>query len=289
MEQRAINASRQDTPTVREPDATARGSGTQSIQRAVAVLRILASRGHAGLRLAEIARHLRLERPTAHRILKCLCEEGVAAQDPASRRYHLGHLAFELGLAAAPQFSLRELCARSLTRLAELSGDTVFLTVRSGYDAVCIDRREGTFPIKALLLDIGTRRPLGIGAGGLALLMPLADAAVDEILQANATRLSAYSGLTVPRLAALVKRAKGAGYALNDVHHTHGAVSLALSIRTRFGDPFAAISIGAIEARMSLARRTELVVLLRNEIDELERMLAGLARANQDRGSRDEL
>ena len=258
-------------------EGATRNSGTQALQRALAVLRVIASRGHGGLRLAEIARHARLERPTVHRILKCLCEEGVAAQDPASRRYHLGHLAFELGLAAAPQFSLRELCARPLSRLAEQSGDTVFLTVRSGYDTVCIDRREGSFPIKALLLDVGTRRPLGVGAGGLALLMPLADDAVDEILQANAMRLAAYSGLTVPRLTALVKRSQGMGYALNDVHLTSGALSLALPIRTRFGDPFAALSIGAIESRMSPARQAELVGLLRNEVGDLERVLAGNA------------
>ncbi len=277
MEQRAVRPRRQVARPAREPGASARGSGTQTIQRAVAVLRVIASRGHAGLRLAEIARHTRLERPTVHRILKCLCEEGVAAQDTATRRYHLGHLAFELGLAAAPQFSLRELCARPLTRLAEQSGDTVFLTVRSGYDTVCIDRREGSFPIKALLLDVGTRRPLGVGAGGLALLMPLADDAIDEILQANATRLAAYAGLTVPRLAALVKRAQAMGYALNDVHHTRGALSLALPIRTRFGDPFAAISIGAIESRMTPARQAELVTTLKNEVEDLERVLAGKA------------
>lgn len=275
MEQRASRGIRRAPRLDPARNGAARHAGTQALQRALAVLRVIASRGHGGLRLAEIARHVRLERPTVHRILKCLCEEGVAAQDPASRRYHLGHLAFELGLAAAPQFSLRELCARPLTRLAERSGDTVFLTVRSGYDTVCIDRREGSFPIKALLLDVGTRRPLGVGAGGLALLMPLADDAIDEILQANATRLAAYSGLTVPRLASLVKRAQSTGYALNDVHLTHGALSLALSIRTRFGDPFAALSIGAIEARMSPARQAELVALLRNEVEELECVLAG--------------
>lgn len=260
--------------SARSSPALARGSGTQTIQRAVAVLRVIASRGHAGLRLAEIARHTGLERPTVHRILRCLCQEGVAAQEATTRHYHLGHLAFELGLAAAPQFSLRELCSHSLTRLAEHSGDTVFLTVRSGYDTVCVDRREGSFPIKALLLDVGTRRPLGVGAGGLALLMPLADAAIDEVLHANATRLAAYADLTVPRLSALVKRAQALGYALNDVHVTHGAISLALPIRTRFGDPFAAISIGAIESRMAPTRQAELAALLRQEVGNLEQALA---------------
>ncbi|MCZ7565818.1 MAG: IclR family transcriptional regulator [Burkholderiales bacterium] len=274
MERYPAAAARRPARSARAADAAPRNDGTQTIQRAVNVLRVIASRGHAGLRLAEIARHARLERPTVHRILKCLCAEGVAAQDPATRHYRLGHLAFELGLAAAPQFSLRELCAPTLSRLAERIGDTVFLTVRSGYDTVCIDRREGSFPIKALLLDVGTRRPLGVGAGGLALLMPLADAAVEEVARANATRLKAYAGLTVPRLVAMVKRSKSMRYALNDLPVTAGATSIALPIRTRFGDPFAAISVGAIESRMTPARRTELVEWLRAEVEALERLLA---------------
>jgi len=274
MERQTSPPGRRAPRADRAPGVAARNPGTQAIQRAVNVLRIIASRGHAGLRLAEIARHAHLERPTVHRILKCLCAEGVAAQDPATRQYRLGHLAFELGLAAAPQFSLRELCAPALSRLAERIGDTVFLTVRSGYDTVCVDRREGSYPIKALLLDVGTRRPLGVGAAGLALLMPLADSAVEEVARANATRLKAYAGLTVPRLLGMVKRARGMGYALNDVPVTAGATSVALPIRTRFGDPFAAISIGAIESRMTPARRTELVEWLRAEVESLERLLA---------------
>jgi DNA-binding IclR family transcriptional regulator len=141
-------------------------SGTQSIERAVTVLRVLASRGRHGMPLAEIARHASLNRPTVHRILKCLCAQGATARDPDSRRYYLGQLVFELGLAASPQFTLNELCRPALLRLADRTGDTVFLTLRSGYDAVCIDRREGSFPIRALVLDVGTRRPLGVGAGG---------------------------------------------------------------------------------------------------------------------------
>ncbi|NMG28322.1 IclR family transcriptional regulator domain-containing protein [Aromatoleum evansii] len=259
-------------------DKNGPGAGTQSIQRAAHVLRIIASRNGTGLRLVDIAAHSRLERPTAHRILKCLIAEGLVSQDAESRRYFLGRLVFELGLAASTSFNTRDLCRPALVRLAEKTGDTVFLTIRSGFDTVCIDRAEGSFPIKTLTLDVGTRRPLGVGAGGLALLMSLPAPAVDEIVSANALRLGAYNGLTVPVLMRLLKRCRELGYALNDAHVTPGATSVGLPIRSRSGEPFLAISIGAISSRMTEERQQELVALIRAEVTILEGAVSDTAR-----------
>jgi len=247
-------------------------AGTQSIERAAQVLRVIASRNATGLRLVDIARHTKLERPTAHRILRRLMAEGMVKQNAGSRRYFLGHLVFELGLAASSSFNLRETCHPSLVRLAEKTGDTVFLTIRSGYDTVCIDRKEGSFPIRTLTLDVGTRRPLGVGAGGLALLMSLPDRNVDQIVSANALRLGAY-GLTVRSLVRMLRRSAELGYALNDAQLTPGATSVGLPIRSRFGEPFLAISIGAINSRMGVEQQKKLVAAIRSEVAQLEEKL----------------
>ncbi|HUY01758.1 MAG TPA: helix-turn-helix domain-containing protein, partial [Rhodocyclaceae bacterium] len=55
-------------------------AGTQSIERAAQVLRIIASRNSVGLRLVDISKQAKLARPTAHRILKCLMVEGLVRQ-----------------------------------------------------------------------------------------------------------------------------------------------------------------------------------------------------------------
>lgn len=245
-------------------------AGTQSIERAAHVLRIIASRNSVGLRLVDISKQAKLERPTAHRILKCLMAEGLVRQSPETRRYFLGHLIFELGLAASSSFNLRDICHPSLVRLAEKSGDTVFLSIRSGADSVCIDRVEGAFPIKTFTLDIGTRRPLGVGAGGLALLMKLPEQTQQEIVSANALRLSAYNNLTVPVVMKLLKRCRDLGFALNDAQVTPGSTSVGLPIRSRSEEPVLAISIGAISSRMTRERQKELASMIRAELENLE-------------------
>jgi DNA-binding IclR family transcriptional regulator len=262
---------KKDSPaSKRIQSATAASTGTQAIQRASLLMRLLASRNRGGLRLADVVKDSGLEHSTVHRILKGLVAEGLVMQEAGSRRYLLGPLVFELGLAAAPQFNLPDIFRPSLQRFAETSGDRVFLTARSGNDSVCIDRKEGSFPIKTFTLEVGARRPLGAGAGGLALLMLLPEQAVDEIVRANAARFGSYNNLTVPLLLKALKRSRELGYALNDIHNTTGATTLGLPIVNRYGDPFAAISIGAISSRMTDGRQKDLVSILRKEVRVIE-------------------
>src|SRR5437879_12551013 len=56
--------------------------------------------------------------------------------------------------------------ARSaLESLAECTGDT-----RSGNDAVCLSRVQGTYPIQTQVGQIGSQQPIGFNACGLTFL-----------------------------------------------------------------------------------------------------------------------
>jgi DNA-binding IclR family transcriptional regulator len=249
----------------------AKASGTQAIERASLLIRLIASHSRSGLLVGEIAALVTLERTTVHRILKCLVSEGLAMRAADTHRYFLGPLAFELGLAAAPRFNLAHICSPWLHRIAEKTGDTVFLMVRSAYDSVCIDRQDGSFPIKTFTMDVGARRPLGVGAGSLAMMLRLPNDAIDEILSANADRLATQYGLSVPSALKALKRSREMGYGLNEFQKGIGVTTLSLPIVNRFGHPFAAISIGAITSRMNGVRQKELISILRTEIPLLEK------------------
>jgi DNA-binding IclR family transcriptional regulator len=248
-------------------------SGTQSIQRAFSLLREIAGRNRAGARLSELAAATGLRRSTTHRIAQSLVAERMVMQDADTRRYFLGPMAYELGLAAAPRFDLRERCQEALTRIAEKTGDTVFLTARSGFDAVCIDRREGNFPIKAFTLEVGGRRPLGVGGGSLAILSGLPDEEMRLLVEHNGARLAEWDGLTPAGLIAQARRAQKLGYVVRDIHTVAGIRTIAMAIRNGAGVPFAAISVSAITSRMPERRQHELAAMLKEEIRDVERRL----------------
>jgi DNA-binding IclR family transcriptional regulator len=252
---------------------SARLSGTQSIERALILMREIAAHNRTGTRLLDLASRTGLQRPTVHRMLKCLTLENMVQQDPESHRYFLGPMVFELGLTAAPRFNLREICHPAMSRIAEATGDTVFLTQRSGLDAVCVDRHEGTFPIKTFTLEIGMRRPLGVGTGSLAILSALPDEEVRDIVNANAPRLPEY-GLSPASLQTQVKKAQKLGYAVREMPTLAGVRSLGHVLHNQGGIAFAALSISAISSRMSEKRVAELAAMLKSEARLVEKQLA---------------
>src|SRR5690606_27567778 len=121
-------------------------------------------------------------------------------------------------------------CAPYLKRLAEEVGDTVYLTVRSGTDAVCVDRHEGPSPIRVLTLDVGSRRPLGLGAGGLAILAYIPEEEREELIERLYRRASTQRGQSADALRAAVRECRRNGYAVirNSVNPGVSAVGVPL-------------------------------------------------------------
>lgn len=249
--------------------------GTQSIQRAVRLLRYIAAHDLNGVRLIDAMRALELQRSTTHRILQCLVAEGLLAVKSPGQRYVLGSLAFELGLRAARRERLREACRPALERLAKHSGDVVFLSVRRDVETVCLDRAEGNYPVRAFTREMGDRRPIGFGAVGISILAVMPDADVERILQDGAEVLRAYSEETPADAWIRVRDARARGYALHQ-RETHGLRAIALPIRDPSGQPFAAFSLCAISSRLADDRAQALAVVMRAEISQVETLLREL-------------
>lgn len=250
-------------------DFSGRPTGTQSLERAIGLLREIATFGKEGARASDLILRCKMEYPTAHRILKSLVEQDVIVKDPVTRRYFLGQLIYELGLGVAPRLDMRLFCDAMTTGLAEATGDTIFLNVRSRRDVVCVDRKLGSFPIKTLVFDIGNRRPLGIGAAGIALLMPYPTDEVEEIVRENAIRFARYGKPNAEQIIAMVKRAQEAGYVTTDDIVVPGVRAVSLPFGGDGRVPPSAISVAAVSARLPRSRVSELVDLMRGSISRL--------------------
>ncbi len=223
--------------------------------------------------MSELSVALRLEYPTVHRMMRCLVAHSMVQRNDDTLRYSLGPLVYELGLSVPAKMNLREICDPVTTKIAEVTGDTVFLNVRSGLDVLCIDRKEGTFPIKTLIFEIGNRRPLGVGAGGIALLMPLADDELEQVVRANSQRLQAYGSLKPKNVLAMVRQAKQIGYVVTEDIVIPGVSAISIPFGGDKGVQPAAISVACVPSRMPRTRHRQLVALLRSEIATMEDML----------------
>lgn len=232
------------------------------------LLRIIASHNRAGLRVVDLCRLTELQRPTVHRLLQCLIKEALVARNLRTRNYHLGPLLYELGITASPAVKLEDLCRPFITKLAEITGDMVFLTLRSGYDAVCIDKQQGKF-LTRTHMEVGRRRPLGIGAGSLAILGAIHPDDAKDVLAKNRTRWRAFNELTARKMLKQLKETRERGFAVHD-GSVSGARAIGIALKDAHGVPFAGLSVYAIVGRMQESRWPELTKAMRQQAVAIE-------------------
>ncbi|WP_459617334.1 IclR family transcriptional regulator [Bordetella sp. 2513F-2] len=253
------------------------------MQRAASLLRLITSHNRQGMRLVDLYRRTGMERPTAHRILQGLIAEKFIRQDERSKRYYLGSLIYEMGLAATPKIALRDICKPHLQTLADRTGDTVFMTVRSGFDAVCVARAEGAFPIKALILNVGAHRPLNVGAGGIALLATLPDEEVRRICQANAERtLRKNPRYCETALRQSILGTRRRGHSINKVMDMPAVLSIGKVVRYPDQKAAAAICICTLASRLAGERMDASVRYLDEAVAAIEAELHECLRENPD-------
>lgn len=243
-------------------------------------MRLLATVDRTGLRLLDVQARLSLQRPTAHRLLVALVRHGLVEQDQETRRYRLGYEVAILGSSLARQGpDLRRLFAREMQDLAEETGDTAFLHLRSGNDCVCIERTMGPYPIKAFTVDVGSRRPLGVGAGGIALLATMDMAGEDAFYTAVRGRLRDFPNVNEKTIRGAVRAAREQGYALSDGYVLSSVRGLGVAVRDKSGAAIAALSVAAIRERVRPDRIEVLVRALEKRRRSVERCLAIGSRA----------
>ena len=244
---------------------TTTSTPTGGVPRAFLVIRALAELQAEGGRVTQIARNVGLTQATTHRLLQSLVTEGVVEQDERSKLYRLSIDFFALAAKAGDGGGLRALCRPALLRLSASLGDSIFLLVRSGFDAVCLDRSEGPFPIRSFSGDIGGRIALGVGQGALAILAFLPEAEREEVIRFNLSRVREYGVYDEVYLRTEIERVRQQGYAGRNTGLLEGMAGVAVPICDREGRAVAALSVGTIADRLNADRMPTVVELLKRE------------------------
>lgn len=243
------------------------------MRRALDVLRFLATSGPHGWALKDIVAAADLSKGTAHRLLAALMADDQVEQEPSTRRYRL-RVDF-LGLRPDLDWyePLRRLVEPILRELADELGDTVFLSVRTGFDALCIACELGGFPIRSFPYHEGERRPLGVGASGLAMLSALDQETVTRILQFNRGRLRAHQNFSPQELQTLVDRTRRRGYSVIDGLIVPGMVAIGIAFDDPSRRPTLSLSVAGIADRLPRSRWPEIVAALHRARESIDKVV----------------
>lgn len=249
-------------------------AGPKSLGRALDLLKFISSVEPHGSRLMDIAEQNKLNRGTAHRLLSGLIDAGLVEQPVSGGRYFLGPEAIVMARSAKLRVDWTQMTANSLRRVVAAAQDVVLLTLRSGNDAVIIERLEGNFPLRTHVAKLGDRHPVGVGAAWIAMLAEMVDEEVDRLLKSNPARDQKFQQFSDASIWSLIREARSRGYALNPGFIFEGSWAMALPITLERGRPLAAITIAALANRLTPERQLELLPILRREVDVVSEMVS---------------
>ena len=255
------------------------GARLRSPARLLRILHLLATAQGGGWTLSRISLALDAPKTSTYSLLRALCQEGYVRIDAA--RYHLGDASFALGslIGAARNehaglAQLPDLAAPFLRRLAEQSGETVFISTLTPErtEAVYIARAESRHPIR-FMAQVGERRPLYSSSGGRALLAFMPQYEQQAYLGSFRPQRSARDTLIDRRLLGeMIREIRATGIATT-ADDTHIGVSAwATPLFSRQGEAVAALIIAAPSER-SRPKGAVIIEMLRRCSRELSLLM----------------
>ena len=244
-------------------------TSSTTLAKASLLLRTVAKIFPTGGTLSRIAREVGMNTATAHRLLTALAHEGLLTFDPYAKTYHVGFELLQIAESAqavAPDLKLRHHLRPLLASIARRTEESTYLSIHANRDSVCIDLVEGTYPISANTLVAGSRRPLGVGAGAMALLAALPLKEGNQMVIKNQERYEHYSGINSAEVGQGLSECRRLGFAFNSGRIVPEVAALGMAFRVPDSEHRVAISVASVVSRMHAERRQLVIEVIRDEI-----------------------
>ncbi|MCG5211810.1 IclR family transcriptional regulator [Streptosporangium sp. KLBMP 9127] len=219
-----------------------------SIDKALAVLEAIAEHH----RVTDIAAVTGVSKSTVHRILQSLVEWGFARSDGAGG-YEPGPRILTLAGRVMTRFDPARQAAGALRSLHERTGYTTHFAIRSGDEAVYIDKLEGRRPYQ-MPSRVGMSLRLHSTAIGKAILAHLTEDEVRAIAaRTGLPRVTPGTLTGQAELLAHLAKIRTLGYAMDDEENMPGILCVGAPVFDHTGQVLGGISISALAMDMDRA------------------------------------
>lgn len=161
--------------------------------------------------VTDLAAELSLTKSNVHRLLTTLQSHGYVQQHPHTANYELTTKIWQLGTHVIGRTSLIGAAQLPMSQLAEITRETVHLSVLEDIYVVYIDKIEGSHHIRAHT-SVGMRAPAFTMATGKAMLAHMPDDYLDRF-RPHLKRYTATTRTTIKGLREDIEQARAQGYA----------------------------------------------------------------------------
>jgi IclR family pca regulon transcriptional regulator len=205
--------------------------------------------------LSQVAAATNLSRGTARRMLLTLSALGYVETD--GKFFTLKPKVLELAKAYFTSHGLAEVARPFVRSITEQTGENSAVAVLDGRDIVYIARAEAR-RIFSSGLEPGSRIAANCASMGQVLLAALENDRLERWLASEPLVARTPHSIADPdMLRARLQKVRDTGYAFIDGEIEMGLISLAVPITTPGGETIAALSVGALSARVSEKRMRE--------------------------------
>ncbi|MEE2523803.1 IclR family transcriptional regulator [Pseudarthrobacter sp. J75] len=223
------------------------GGSLQSVDRAIAVLKVLARAGKAGV--TEVAEEMGVHKSTISRLLRALEAQGMV-QSSGRGKYQLGLGILHLANSIPMRLDLAREARPFLEALAARFGETVNLAVLSLSNVINIDEAFGPSTTADMRNWMGRATPLHATSSGKVFLASLTVAQRNRVLTEKGMPALTKRTITSRQdLESQLLAVAESGYATVHGELEDGLNGIAVPIRGREGTVIAAVSISGPSAR----------------------------------------
>ena len=229
----------------REPGA----SQVQSVDRAIAILYLLAQRGAAGV--TEVAAELGVHKSTAFRLIGALEAGSLIEQDGERGKYSIGRGVLRLAAATAGRLELPTESRPVCRQLAAELGEAVNVAFLDSGEATNILQEYGTATITGRNW-VGQRTPLHATASGKVLLAWMDAVALKEVLASELRQYTPHSVTKPALLEAQLARVREQCWACTTEELEIGLNAVAAPIHDATGEVVAAVGVSGPSYRLTV-------------------------------------
>jgi DNA-binding IclR family transcriptional regulator len=198
----------------------------------------------------EIAEKMGVPPSTLYRYLDTLLDNGFLARNRESATYRLGFMLLHLGNLVAQGTDLVGIMRPFLKELSERCDESTLLMVLSGWQAVCVAKKETTKLIK-LSPQIGLVLPLYAGASSKILLAFQSPSFVDEYLRhTRMKKLTPFTHSTPEKLKAELGKIRKDGYVVSDQEVNLDVAGIAAPVFDANGTVVASVVVAGPSERL---------------------------------------
>lgn len=224
------------------------------------------------LTVSDIAERLDQPQSSVYRHLRVLKEKDYI-MEKTEGQYRLGYKFLKMARIVRSDNSLMQVARPEMERLMEGTKETIILSVRSQFHAVCLDAIRSSHSVN-VSSEQGGIMPLHCGASSKVLLADMDESFVDSMIEQGLVKKYLPNSLDrkeklMEDLAAIRER----GYAYSDEEIDKGVVAYGIAIRDFNDKVIASLSVAGPRERMLLQDKQFFIRQLQDARERIEKFL----------------